>query len=595
MSEFDLVIRNGTIVDGTGRDAFRGDVAVKDGLIVAVGPAVAGSADDVVDAEGRLVTPGFVDVHTHYDGQVTWDDTLEPSFSHGVTTVVTGNCGVGFAPVRPGGQRQLIELMEGVEDIPGSALWEGIRWEWESFPDYLDAIAGKRWSMNVATQVPHGAIRAYVMGERGVKNEPATAEDVRRMAGLVEEAIDAGAVGFSTSRIIGHQALDGTSVPGTFAGEDEVFAIGRALAKSGAVFELVPGGSVGTAGQNWKGEQTLAYEIDWMARLSREAQIPITYLIVEHDDDPDAWKEALRLTEAANRTGARLSPQTAARPAGFLTGFQSQHMFQRRPGYLTVAELPFDQRIAELRKPEVRRAILSEPDAPPKSASINDNLHLIIAGMLPHNIFPLGDPVDYEPTPDMAVAVQARGEGVTPEERLYDLMLEQDGRAMLLMPALNYSRGNHDALHALLSHPDSIIGLADGGAHCGITCDASTPTYMLTHWVRDRSRGPRLTLEQAVRKQTSETANLYGLTDRGVIAPGKRADLNVIDLDRLALKAPYAVRDLPAGGQRILQGAEGYVATIVSGVITRRHDRDTGARPGRLIRRGQLRPAIAAE
>ena len=595
MSEFDLIVRNGRIVDGTGRDAFFGDVAVRNGVIAAVGGAIAGTADEVIDARGALVTPGFVDVHTHYDGQVTWDDTLEPSFSHGVTTVVTGNCGVGFAPVRPGGQRQLIELMEGVEDIPGSALWEGIRWDWESFPDYLDAIAERRWSMNVAAQVPHGAIRAYVMGDRGVKNEPATAEDIHQMARLVEEAIDAGAVGFSTSRIIGHQAIDGTSVPGTFAGEHEVFAIGRALARSGAVFELVPGGSVGTAGQNWKGEQTLAYEIDWMARLSREAGIPITYLIVEHDDDPNAWKEALRLTEQANRTGARLFPQTAARPAGFLTGFQSQHMFQRRPTYLALAELPFDQRIAELRSTDVKRAILAEPDAPPKSASINDNLHLIIAGMLPHNIFPLGEPVDYEPTPDMAVAAQAKQAGVEPQERLYDLMLEQDGRAMLLMPALNYSRGNHDALHGLLSHPDSILGLADGGAHCGITCDASTPTYMLTHWVRDRSRGSRLSLEQAVRKQTAETANLYGLTDRGVIAVGKRADLNVIDFDRLALKAPYAVRDLPAGGQRILQGAEGYVATIVAGVVTRRDDHDTGARPGRLIRRGQFEAAIAAE
>jgi N-acyl-D-amino-acid deacylase len=595
MAEFDLIIRNGSIVDGTGASAFHGDIGVKDGLIVQVGPSIAGTADTVIDADGLLVTPGFVDVHTHYDGQVTWDDTLEPSFSHGVTTIVTGNCGVGFAPVRPDGQRQLIELMEGVEDIPGSALWEGIAWNWESFPDYLDAIADKRWTMNVATQVPHGAVRAYVMGERGIRNDPATADDVRQMAKLVEEAIDAGAVGFSTSRIIGHQALDGSSVPGTFAGEDEVFAIGRALGKSGAVFELVPGGSVGTAGQNWKGEQTLAYEIDWMARLSREAQIPITYLIVEHDDDPDAWKEALRLTELANRSGARLSPQTAARPAGFLTGFQSQHMFQRRPAYLALADLPLDERIAQLRRPEVRRAILSETDTPPKSDSINDNLHLIIAGMLPHNIFPLGDPMDYEPTPESAVAAQAKRDGVEPQARLYDLMLEQDGRAMLLMPALNYSRGNHDALHGLLSHPDSILGLADGGAHCGFTCDASTPTYMLTHWVRDRTRGPRLTLEQAVRKQTSETANLYGLTDRGVIAVGKRADLNVIDFERLALKPPYATRDLPAGGQRILQGAEGFVATIVSGIVTRRNDTDTGARPGRLIRGGRPKTALAAE
>ncbi|MCC6918765.1 MAG: amidohydrolase family protein [Alphaproteobacteria bacterium] len=595
MGSFDLVIRNGKIIDGTGAAARHGDVAVKDGVIVEVGAKIAGTARETIDAEGRLVTPGFVDVHTHYDGQITWDATLEPSFSHGVTTIVTGNCGVGFAPVRPDGHRQLIELMEGVEDIPGTALWEGIRWNWESFPDYLDAIAGRAWTMDVATQVPHGAIRAYVMGERGVKNEAATAEDVRQMAQLVEQAMEAGAVGFSTSRIIGHQALDGTPVPGTFAGEDEVFALGKALARTGGVFQLVPGGSVGTAGQNWKGEQTLAYEIDWMARLSREAHIPVTYLIVEHDDDPDAWKEAIRLTEIANRSGARLYPQTASRPAGFLTGFQSQHMFQRRPTYMALAALPFDQRMRELAKPEVRAAILSESDAPPKSASINDNLHLVISAMLPRNIFPLGAEVDYEPPPETAVAVQARREGVEPQARLYDLMLEQDGRAMLLMPGLNYSRGNGDAIFAMLSHPDSIVGLADGGAHCGFTCDASSSTYLLTHWVRGRTRGPRLKLEYAIRKQTRDTAALYGLTDRGIIAPGKRADLNVIDFDRLTLKAPYATRDLPAGGQRILQAAEGYGATVVNGVVTRRDDRDTGARPGRLVRGRTSPAALAAE
>ncbi len=586
MSGIDLLIRGGQIVDGSGAAPFHGDIAVSNGLIVDVGANLSGVASRTIDAEGRLITPGFVDVHTHYDGQITWDDTLEPSFSHGVTTVVTGNCGVGFAPVRPGGQQQLIDLMEGVEDIPGTALWEGIAWQWESFPEYLDALSKRRWTMDVATQVPHGAIRAYVMGERGVRNDAATEDDVRQMAGLVEAAIDAGAVGFSTSRIIGHQAIDGTPVPGTFAGEDEVFAIGRALGRTGAVFQLVPGGSVGTAGQNWKGEQTLAYEIDWMSRLSREARIPLTYLIVEHDDDPDAWKEALRLTDEANLAGARLYPQTASRPGGFLTGLQSQHMFQRRPSYMRLADLPLDQRVRELRKPEVRRAILTELDAPPKSNSINDILHLIIARMLPNNIFELGEDVDYEPKPETAVAVQARRDGVTPEERLYDLMLADDGRAMLLMPALNYSRGNHDALYALLNHPGTIVGLADGGAHCGFTCDASSSTYLLTHWVRDRSRGPRLSLPQAIRKQTAETAALYGLSDRGLLARGKRADINVIDLDRLALKPPYAAQDLPAGGQRILQGSEGYGATIVAGVITRRDDRDTGARPGRLVRRG---------
>ena len=316
---------------------------------------------------------------------------------------------------------------------------------------------------------------------------------------------------------------------------------------------------------------------------------------VEHNDDPDAWKEALRLTAEENKRGAQLYPQTAARPAGFLTGFQSQHLFQQRPTYLKLAGLSFETRIRELKKAEVRKAILSEEDAPPKSASINDNLHLVIASMLPHNIFALGTPVDYEPDPNSAVAVQAKREGVEPAERLYDLMLENDGRAMLLMPALNYSRGNHNALHDLLTHETSVIGLADGGAHCGITCDASTPTYLLTHWARDRKRGPRIPLERIVKKQTSETAALYGLHDRGVIAPGMRADLNIIDFENLSLNMPHAVSDLPAGGQRILQGSQGYKATIVQGVTTRSDDQDTGERPGRLIRGAQRTFSTAAE
>lgn len=594
MSTYDMIIRSGKIVDGKGAEPFVADIAIKNGLIVEVAPKISGSSDEQIDADGLLVTPGFVDIHTHYDGQVTWDDTLDPSFSHGVTTVVTGNCGVGFAPVRERGEQQLIELMEGVEDIPGTALWEGIEWNWESFPQYLDIISEKRWSMDVGTQVPHGAIRAYVMGERGIKNDAATEQDIHEMARLVEEAINAGALGFSTSRIIGHQAIDGTPVPGTFAGEDEVFALGKALARTGSVFELVPGGSVGTAGMGWDGEQPLEHEIDWMARLSKEAQIPVTYLIVEHDDDPNAWKEALRLTEEANKAGARLYPQTAARPGGFLTGFQSQHLFQMRPTYQKLASLPFDQMIRELKKPDVRKAILEEEDLPPKSSSINDTLHLVIAAMLHHNIFSLGYPLDYEPDPENAVAVQAKRDGVAPEERLYDLMLEDEGRAMLLMPALNYSNGNQNALHGLLTHPSSVIGLADGGAHCGITCDASTPTYLLTHWARDRKRGALIPLEKIVRKQTAETAALYGLRDRGVIAPGMRADINVIDYENLSLEMPHAVCDLPAGGQRILQGSKGYIATMVRGVVTRRNDQDTGERPGSLIR-GVRQTALAAE
>jgi N-acyl-D-amino-acid deacylase len=581
----DLVIRNGRIVDGSGRPAFDGDVGVKDGRIAEVGPKL-GAARETIDAAGRLVTPGFVDVHTHYDGQATWDDTLAPSFSHGVTTVVMGNCGVGFAPVRPGEQakRDLIELMDGVEDIPGTALWEGLDWRWETFPQYLDRLAENRFTMDVATQVPHGSLRAYVMGERGIRHEAATAADIAEMARLAAEGVRAGALAFSTSRILGHQSLTGSPVPGTFAANDELLAIGRAVAQAGGIFELVPGGSVGQGGFALGSEEAgLASELAWMEQLSRETGMPITYLLVEFQEDPEMFRRALRWTEAANARGAKLHPQSAGRPGGVLTGFQAKHLFQRRPTYLKLAHLPLPERMRELRRPEVRAAILGESDDAPASSALMDNLHVVFARGI-EQIFPLGEPVDYEPPPERSVAAQARREGVEPQARIYDLMCEQDGRAMLLMPTLNFVRGNHDALYEMLSHPDVILGLADGGAHCGLICDASTPTYMLTHWVRDRQRGPRLALEYAVKKQTTETANLYGLRDRGEIAAGKRADLNVIDLGALALPAPYTICDLPAGGQRMMQDARGYAATIVGGVVTRRDDADTGARPGRLVR-----------
>ena len=582
---FDLVVRNGKVVDGTGREAFEADVAVRDGRIAEVGRGV-GRGREEIDAGGHLVTPGFVDVHTHYDGQATWDSALAPSFAHGVTTVVMGNCGVGFAPVRPGEEhrRGLIALMEGVEDIPGTALWEGIDWRWESFPEYLDILGARSFSMDVGTQVPHGPLRTYVMGERGVNHEAATDADIAEMARLAAEAVRAGALSFSTSRILGHQSTTGSPVPGTHAAREEMLGIGRAVGEAGGIMELVPGGSVGQGGFDIGTNEAKLYdELEWMDTLSRDTGMAITFLIVEFQENPDAWKEALRWIENANRRGARLHPQTAGRPGGVLTGFQSNHLFQRRATYLRLAQLPLAERMRELSKPEVRSAILSEPDEPARSKALMDNLHLLFKRGI-SAIFPLGNPVNYEPTADQSVAAQAAREGVDPEARIYDLMLEDDGKAMLLMPTLNYARGNHDALYAMLSHPDSIVGLADGGAHCGLICDASAPTYMLTHWVRDRSRGPRLRLEHAVRKQTMETAHLFGLRDRGVLEVGRRADLNVIDFAALHLPPPYVVRDLPAGGQRMMQDAKGYVATIVKGVVTRRDDQDTGERPGRLVR-----------
>ncbi|MEM9622183.1 MAG: amidohydrolase family protein [Pseudomonadota bacterium] len=579
----DLLIKNGLVVDGTGEQPRVADVLVDAGRIAAVEPGIGAGAYRILDADGSIVTPGFVDIHTHYDGQVTWDDTLEPSASHGTTTVITGNCGVGFAPVRPGGHTQLIELMEGVEDIPGTALYEGIDWSWESFPDYLDLLAGKVWSMDVGTQVAHGAVRAYVMGERGIRNEGATRDDIGAMAELTSEAMSAGALGFSTSRILGHQSVHGDPVPGTFASEAELFAIGAAMQPFGTVFELVPGGSVGQGGLPLgNNEPVLDQELEWMTRLSCETGLPLTFLIVEFLEDPDVWRKVMEFVGNANHAGARLFPQTASRPAGVLLSWQSNHLFQRRPSYLAIADLPIAQKLTALARDDVRAAILSEDSLPPLSESINDAMHLIIERNI-ENVFPLGQPVNYEPAADSSIAAQARREGVSSEAYMYDAMLADGGRAILMMPGLNFARGDCAAIFNMMADENSVIGLADGGAHCGLICDASSTTHLLTYWARDRP-GPKLPLEYLIKKQCADNARLYGLNDRGVLAPGKRADVNVIDYDHLQLGQPYPTNDLPAGGQRFLQAASGYRATIVHGEFVRELDEDTGARPGRLLR-----------
>jgi N-acyl-D-amino-acid deacylase len=572
---FDVVIRGGTVVDGTGSARFVGDVAVKDGRIVAVAPTVEGEAAEVVDATGRIVTPGFVDIHTHYDGQVTWDPLLEPTTDHGVTTLVMGNCGVGFAPVRPGSEEWLIQLMEGVEDIPGTALAEGIDWQWETFPEYLDAVARRPLAVDVACLVPHGAVRGYVMGERGARNEPATAEDIAEMKRIVKEALLAGAVGFSTSRTIAHRAIDGEPVPGTFAAEDELFGIGEALAETGfGVYELAPAGAAG--------EDIVAprREVEWMSRLSAATGRPITFAMVQVDAAPDLWKELMDESLAANdRRGAHMFPQVGNRPAGVLLGLQNSHAFVGRPSYAEVAGLPLDERVAALREPARRERILRE-------RATFDNPFAEYMGTQLHRIYTLGDPAEYEPGHDRTVAALAEAAGVGIEEMLYDLLLEDDGRSLLLFPFLNYSYGDGDATHDMLLHPAGVLGLGDGGAHCGAICDASMQTWGLTHWARDRTRGPRLPLELVVKMQSADTAALFGLGDRGTIRVGMRADLNVIDHDRLTLHAPVAAYDLPAGGKRMVQKATGYELTMVAGVATRRHGADTGLRPGGLVRGG---------
>ncbi len=571
----DLIIRGGTLVDGTGAPARIADVAIDNGLITEVGE-VKGEARREIDAKGLLVTPGFVDIHTHYDGQVTWDEYLSPSCWHGVTTVVMGNCGVGFAPARPDRHDWLITLMEGVEDIPGSALAEGIKWNWETFPEYLDSLERQSRVLDVATQVPHGSVRAYVMGERGARNEPATREDIEEMARIVREGIEAGALGFSTSRTMLHLSKDGEPVPGTFANEAELIGIGRALGDAGhGVFEI--------ASDMTPAEE----EFHWMKALSAETGLPVTYALLQSPVDADKWRSMLHLTEEARRQGANITAQIACRPTGMVLGWQSTiHPFVGRATYDEIARLPFAERLAKLRDPEVRARILADKPKPMGTLGM-----IMTQGF--DRMFRLENDgkLDYEPAADASVAALAARTGRDPAEIVYDMLMEKDGRGYIYLPLLNYARFNFDHIHEMLQHPATVLSLSDGGAHCGVICDASFPTYMLTHWVRDRDRGPRLPLEQVVRMQTHDTARLYGLNDRGVIAPGMKADVNVIDFERLRILAPEMVFDLPAEGRRMIQRSEGYRATIVSGTVTFENGVATGALPGKLVRGLQRAPA----
>ena len=570
---FDLVIRGGTLVDGSGRPSRTADVAVDGDRIVEVG-RVEGSGRAEIDADGLLVTPGFVDIHTHYDGQVTWDELLTPSCWHGVTTAVMGNCGVGFAPVEPSRREWIVELMEGVEDIPGAALSAGIRWSWESFPEYLDMLDGLAHVLDVGTQVPHGAVRTYVMGDRGAANEPATPEDVAAMARLVAEGIEAGALGFSTSRTIMHTAVNGDPVPGTFAAEDELFGIGDALASVGrGVFELAPAGAMG--------EDLLAAdrEMAWMRRLAERIGRPVSFALTQNASDPDEWRTLMRYAEDARAAGIDVRPQVHARTVSLLIGLPTFCPLMFCDAWAEVALLDHDAQMAALRRPEVKVRFVAE------MAQLGEP---VTTFMSPDRMFPLGDPPDYEPAPEDSVSARARRAGATGEEGvwtfLYDLLLGDDGRELLNSPILNYVGGNLDPSFEMLSSPVTAFGLGDGGAHAGQTCDASSTTFLLTHWARDRSRGPRLSVEAAVAKMTSRTAALYGLGDRGVVAPGLLADLNVIDFDGLQLARPELVHDLPGGAKRLIQRSSGYVSTVKSGIETFRDGAETGARPGRLVR-----------
>jgi N-acyl-D-amino-acid deacylase len=559
----DLVIRAATIVDGTGAPGVTGDIAIDGDTVTEVGGS-AGQGHRELDGDGLIAAPGWVDVHTHYDGQVTWDPEVTPSSWHGVTTVVMGNCGVGFAPVRPGGEDFLIELMEGVEDIPGSALHEGIDWKWESFEEYMDALDAMPRVMDIAAQVPHAAVRAYVLRERA--HEEATTDEIAAMADIVESALRAGAVGFTTSRTILHRSKHGF-IPGTEVTPDELIAIGDAMGRAGhGVFEIV---------SDHQGREP---EREWLTELARRSGCTVTYALAQAPYAPDAYKDSLADAQRYADEGLDIVPQVSSRPTGMLFGLQSSlHPFITHPTYRKLADLPLAERVARLREPETRAALLAEQPS-------TDNIIATTLMTRWAQIFPLGDPPDYEPAPSTSVAATAEREGRTPDAVALDWLLERDGKALLFAPLASYVEYDHNAIQEMMTHPRTVLGLSDGGAHCGLICDASMPTTLLTHWVRDRSRGDRLSLEQAVHLQTQRTARTYGFRDRGTIAPGMRADVNLIDLDGMRLHAPEMVFDLPAGGRRLIQRVDGYRNTIVAGQVTYEDGQPTGERPGRLVR-----------
>jgi N-acyl-D-aspartate/D-glutamate deacylase len=565
----DIVIRNGTIIDGTGAKPFEGDVALHNGRIAEVG-RVSGNGREEIDAKGKVVTPGFVDIHTHYDGQATWDERLTPSSWHGVTTAVMGNCGVGFAPCRDGDHDMLIRLMEGVEDIPGVVLTEGLKWNWETFPEFLNALETRPHDIDFATQVPHGALRVYVMGERGADREPATAQEIAAMGRIAKEAVEAGALGFSTSRTLNHRTSDGKPTPTLTAAEDELLGIALGLKAAGrGVLQVVSDFT------------NPAEELSMLRRLVVESGRPLSFSLAQSDRGPDAWKMLLQFLDQCAAANLPVKAQVCGRPVGLLLGLSlTLNPFSAHESYRKIADLPFEQRLAAMRTPQMRQALLDE-----EPATDNPFVKAVLRNF--DKMFPLADPPDYEPTPDMSLGAQAARQNKRAEELAYDWLLADGGRALILFPFLNYADGSLEPSLAMMRHPQTILGLGDGGAHVGMICDGSFPTSMLTHWTRDRTRGGKLPLEWVVKAQTHDTAAAVGLHDRGLLKPGYKADLNVIDHTKLTLHRPTIAYDLPAGGRRLVQYADGYEATIVAGQITYRNGKPTKALPGKLIRGAQ--------
>jgi len=563
----DTVIRNGTIVDGSGGTPYEADLAIKDGRIAAIGKSLPKGAAEI-EAKGRIVTPGFVDVHTHYDAQVTWSSQINPSTWNGVTTAMIGNCGVGFAPCLPHQRDMLVKLMEGVEDIPEVVLTEGLPWNWQTFPDFLNALDARHYDLDVVTQVPHAAVRVFVMGERGANREPATEADRAKMAALAAEGIRAGALGFSTSRTINHKTLEGQHTPTLRAEEAELAAIAEA---------------VGSTGMGWlqviSDFDDLDDEFAMLRRLVQKARRPMTLTVLQRDAKPEAWRQVMDHVASANRDGLKITGQVIGRPTGIMLGFEiTQNPFFGRPSWMKISKLSLAEKLVHLRNPEFRARLLAE-----------ENVDAALARRVAtfERIFPLGDPPDYEPSADKSIAAIAQRQGRDPAEVAYDMLLENDGKTIMYRPLSNYAYGDLETVREMITHPNSLIGLGDGGAHVGVLSDASALTYLLTHWTRDRTRGPKFPLEWAIKRLTHDNAAAIGLEDRGLLKVGRRADINVIDYDNLRLHPPHVVYDLPAGGRRMLQRTTGYDATIVAGQVVHRNGEATGALPGRLVRGAQ--------
>ena len=566
----DLVIRNGTIIDGTGADAYEADIAIENGKITAIGK-IAGRGTEEIDARGKLVTPGFVDPHSHYDAQATWSSHITPSSWNGVTTTLIGNCGVGFAPCRPDEHDMLVKLMEGVEDIPEVVLTEGLPWNWQSFPDYLNALEGRPYDLDVATQVPHAAVRVFVMGKRGAEREPATEADSAAMAQIAAEGIKAGALGFSTSRTINHKTKAGELIPTLEAEEAELTTIARALHEIDAGWLQVI--------SDFDDAES---EFAMLRRLTAAAERPMAITILQRDAKPEEWRKITGWIAEANHAGVPMLGQVLTRPTGIILGFEvSQSPFSGRPSYDALMNQPFEARIAALRDPTLRARIRAETC---------DDASLARRVSRWDRIFPMSDPPNYEPAPEDSVAAIAQRQGRDPEDLAYDLLLADGGHTLMYRPLSNYTYGDLGSVHDMLTHDATIVGLGDGGAHVGILCDASAISTMLTHWTRDRTRGPKVSLPWAVKRVTRDSAFAIGLRDRGVLAPGYKADVNVIDYDGLRVSVPRVVYDLPSGGKRLIQTAKGYDATIVSGVIVSRDGQATGALPGRLVRGAKAAP-----